>query len=370
MKRSPFSIKCLILTGLVAAQMTSSSAYAQVQRSVGTLTEAKFDATVQNLEARGFRGVIAIAPKDGKTFYAGFGDTATKSGKPNKDTLVDTGSITKTITAIAALTLVDDAKLSTADRLSDFFPDAPDDKASITLHQLLTHSAGFPGAVGDDHEGLSKDAFLERAMNVDLLFQPGSNYEYSNVGYSLVAAIIEQVSGKDYERFIREDVLGRRCNRDIGYESAYEPKRSLLTASGADIKTASWGGSSHWALIGNGGLVSSAKDMVCFRRAVIDGDIISPAAIQLAQTPMVREGEGAPSHYGYGMVVEDHPNFGRVYWHNGGNGHFLANWTHYADHGFIVFTASNSPDFDADLAGLAIAETLFDLKILPDLKTD
>lgn len=370
MKRAPFSIKCLVLTGLAAAHVSTSVAFGAPLRPDDPANTAKFEATVQKLEARGFHGVVAIAPTNGKVFYAGVGDAATQSGKPDKDTLVDIGSITKTMTAVAAMTLVDDGKLSVANRLSDFFPDVPEDKALITVHQLLTHSAGFPGAVGDDQEGLSKSAFLERAMNAELLFKPGSNYEYSNVGYSFVAAIIEQISGKGYEDYIREDVIGRRCDRAIGYETVYDPERSLLTQSGDNIASASWGGASHWALIGNGGLLSSAKDMICFRRTLLDGDIISPAAIELTQTPLVREGEGAPSHYGYGMVVEDHPNFGRIYWHNGGNGQFLANWTHYADHGFIVFTASNSPDFDADMAGLAIAETLFDLKILPDAETD
>ncbi len=366
MNRSPFSIKCLTVTAIALAQLAAVPANSGELRPNDPANQAKFDATVEKLSARGFQGVIAIAPKGGKVFYAGIGDAAATNGFPTKDTLVDIGSITKTITATAALKLVDDGKLSTADRLSDFFPNAPAGKASITVHQLLTHSAGFPAAVGGDDEGLSKDVFLERAMAADLLFKPGSKYEYSNVGYSLVAAIIETVSGKDYERYILENLIGRRCARDIGYESAFDAERSLLTQDGTDIPTASWGGASHWALIGNGGLVASAKDMICFRRTLLEGRFISPAAIELVQTPLMREGEGAPSHYGYGMVVEDHPNFGRIYWHNGGNEHFLANWTDYADHGFVVFTASNSPEFDADLAGLMIAETLFDLKIFPD----
>ena len=321
-----------------------------------------YERILTRLEARGFTGVIAISPNGGETFVAGVGDTASPSGKPDENTLVDSGSITKTVTATAALKLVDEGKLSTSDRLGKYFPAAPAEKAAITVHQLLTHSSGFPGAVGDDLEGLSKEDFIARAMAADLLFSPGSAYEYSNVGYSLIAAIIESISGETYEEYIRNEVLPGTGIATLGYESVYVRERSLLTEKSEDIATASWGGASHWALIGNGGLVTTAADMVRFRHAVKNGSLISNAAINLAQTPFIREGDGAPSHYGYGMVVEDNPKFGRIYWHNGGNEHFLANWTDYADHGLVVFTASNSKAFDADLAGLVIAEEMLGIK--------
>ena len=324
------------------------------------------DAIFEKLEDRGFQGLVAISDEHGEVVYSAIGTASLVNTHSAEEILIDIGSITKTLTATAILKLIDAGEISSSDRLSQFFSDLPEDKAEITVHQLLTHSAGFPGFLASDDSGLSKNDFLNRAFAVELMFNPGEGYAYSNVGYSLAAAIIEKVSGKSYEQYVREDLFEGERPSSVGYEAAFDPSRSLLTQSGKDIASFSWGGSSHWALIGNGGLVATAKDIIEFRQKYSAGEIVSNAAISLAQAPLVREGENAPSHYGYGMVVEDHPWFGRIYWHNGGNEQFSANWTHYVDAGYIVFTASNTPEFNADLAGLVIAESIFDRKILPD----
>ncbi len=337
------------------------------ENAVQASLDQKLAVAYKNLERRGFHGVIAVAPSGKDPIIRGFGGAATPAGIPDGTTFVDMGSITKTITATAALRLIDEGKLATSDRLSKYFPDAPADKAGITVHQLLTHSAGLPDAVASDEETITRGTFIIRAMAADLLFQPGSEYSYSNVGYSFVAAIIEDITGQSYERYVRDRLLAGHNLASIGYASTFDPRRSLLTRDGKNIREFSWGGDdAYWALIGNGGLTVTATDMIEFRRRLTAGALVSRAAVNLAQTPMVREGEDAPSHYGYGMVVEDHPEFGRIYWHNGGNTEFMANWTDYADRGVIVFTASNSPEFNADLASLTIAEALFGVKIFPD----
>ncbi|WDI31162.1 serine hydrolase [Hyphococcus flavus] len=318
----------------------------------------------------GFTGIVAVSVNGRPPLYAGFGDNAAADGRPDKDTLVDIGSITKTITGAAAMKLVDQGKLSMADRLSDFFPNTPEDKARITIHQLLTHSAGFTDAVGDDLEYLSKGDFMIRAMDSSLLFEPGSGYAYSNVGFSLAAAIIEKVAGKSYADFLKDDVLRQAGITKIGYDKTFDARRSLLTQDGRAIDDASWGGSAHWALFGNGGLVATAKDMIRFREAFVSGKVVSNAGIELAQAPLVREGEGVPSHYGYGLVIQDEPLLGRTYWHNGGNPHFTSNLTDYSDYGLVIFTASNNPDINADIAAMVITEMLFDVKIFQMDATD
>ncbi len=342
---------CLAFSPIAACAEDAGPAIDSGQRT------QRIEAAKTRLEEMDFKGVIAIAFEGEQPIYAGFGEGAA-NGTPNETTQLDSGSITKTFTAAAALKLIDEGKLQTSDRLEVFFPEAPADKAKITLHQLLTHSAGFLDAVGGDLDYLAKDEFLKRAFAAPLLFEPGSAYEYSNVGYSLVAAIIEQLSGKDYESYIREDLLGDLHIPDIGYEAVFDPDRSMVTADGETIDKASWGGRSHWALIGNGGMIVTAQDMISFRRAFTARKLHSNAAVNLAQTPMVREGEGAPTFTGYGMVVDDHPQFGRVYWHNGGNPHFISNWSDFADHGVIIFASSDGVDVNGDMAVEAIAAEL------------
>ena len=357
----------MTIIGLLAAAPACAQGDPEEAAAQSSDLSDKLAGAYENLEKRGFNGVVAIAAEGKTPVIRGFGASASAKGVPDGATLVDTGSITKSITAAAALRLIDEGKLATSDRLSKYFPDAPADKAGITVHQLLTHSAGLPGAVANDDEVVDRPTFIGRAFSADLLFEPGSDYSYSNVGYSLVAAIIEDINGAPYEHYIRDVLLADSDLPSIGYAGSFDPELSLLTRDGKTIREFSWGNRDpSWALIGNGGLTITAFDMIKWRRLFRSGELVSPAAVNLAQTPMVLEGEGAESHYGFGMVVEDHPDFGRIYWHNGGNPEFMANWTDYADRGIIVFTASNTPDFDADLAGLTIAEAIFNVKIFPD----
>ena len=321
------------------------------------LDDIQISKIAAHLEQKGFRGIVAIQT-DKTSYVVGIGDETTANGRANESTLVDIGSITKPITAAAILLLVEGQKLDLDDPLSMFFPNAPFDKSEITIHQLLTHSSGLPNIIGDDYEqNLTKDVFLKRAFRAKLKFKPGTSYNYSNTGYSLLAAIIEQITDISYEDYLRHELFKNAELTSIGYATAYHPEKSMLMETGEDIAAGSWGGQVNWALIGNGGLIATASDMISFQQKFNTGEILSPKSVQLAQSQHIRESP-MDSHYGYGTVVEDHPRFGRLYWHNGSNGKFHANLTTYADKNLIVFTASNTPTFNADKAAELIANTL------------
>ena len=98
--------------------------------------------------------------------------------------------------------------------------------------------------------------------------------------------------------------------------------------------------------------------MIDFQRRLSAGEIISPKSFTLMREAHMAEGGGMPSFYGYGIVVDNHPRFGNVYWHNGGSKYFSANLSDFTDQGLVVFTASNSVAFDADSAGSLIAKAL------------
>jgi CubicO group peptidase (beta-lactamase class C family) len=297
------------------------------------------------LDARGMSVSVALTHAGEPIRLREFGSLV-RDGIAADKALVDIGSITKTVTAIMAAKLIEQQKLSTEDTLEDVFGDeVPADKAGITLHQLLTHAAGFEEAVGEDFEPLEKTDFLERAFASPLVAAPGTAYNYSNVGYGLVAAIIEQRSGKRYEDYLREDVVASVGLKDLGYASVYDDARSLRTARGETIAHASWGGHEPgWNLIGNGGLVSTFEDMVRFREAVAAGQVINDELVALVQTPHIpettAEDPDASSFYGYGIVVDDVADIGRVYWHDGGNAVYSAVLADYADKGDIIFIAA------------------------------
>lgn len=299
------------------------------------------------VEETGFTGIMAIAIDGEEPAFRYFGEDPTNIDPARL--IVDSGSITKTVTAILILQLVAEGRLALTDELGDLFPGVPADKKSISVHQLLTHSTGFPAAIGRDDEVIERDAYVQRALATDLKHLPGTVYAYSNVGYSLLAAIAELKTGQPYDRLLEQKISPHLQGATIGYQNVSDSLPSLKTEDGTGLRDASWGGKKpYWNLIGNGGLLVSAQAMVNLNRALGRGHLISSQLLAQARTTHIREAPGVESFYGYGQVVQKHPELGRLFWHNGGNEHFMANWTDYPDSRLFLFAASNGKLVNAD----------------------
>lgn len=362
--RSAVSVCALWAVSACATTQTNPTNALTATDNVDAIV-ARLNQTLNAMEVDGLSGIVAVSKDGDLIFSSGYGAADAATGTPfTIDTQVDIGSITKTFTGMATAGLIANGVIAADDTLVDFFINVPDDKAAITVQHLLTHTAGFPDAIGDDFEPLDRDAFLTRAFDVQLISAPGERYVYSNVGFSVLAAIIETATGETYENHLIDTLLTPAGITDTGYARAYDTTRVEHDAHGRSLAQVSWGGPTpHWNLIGNGGIVSTARNMVAWRVAYGAGDIVSPSAVALSHTAYVREGPGAPSFYGYGLVVEDHPSFGRIYWHNGGNQHFTAHWRDYANNGLVVFAATNSAAFDADAVVAAVTGALFDVNV-------
>jgi CubicO group peptidase (beta-lactamase class C family) len=302
---------------------------------------------MQEAAGEGFTGAVLVARHGKVLLDEGYGFIAPGSQQAvTPETVFTTGSITKQFTAAAILVLEERGRLDVQDHITTYFSSVPADKQGITLHQLLTHTAGFPGAIGDDFERIRRDAFVERAMAKPLLFAPGSRYAYSNVGYSLLAAVVEMVSGEDYETFLRRNLFEPAGMTDTGYRlPAWEPAR---LAHGCTDAGDDWGtlvgralGKSGpgWNLVGNGGMHSTVHDMYKWHQALRGETILSAEAQERMYAKHADEGGG--SWYGYGWSIEETP-WGRLITHNGGNPYFFADLLRFdrADV-FIYYTSSS-----------------------------
>lgn len=258
-------------------------------------------------------------------------------------TQIDLLSLTKSLTAVSILKLVEEERLRPGDAIRRYLGGVPEDKAGITIHQLLTHSSGLRNSCGHDHDHLKRSELLQCAFDAPLLSHPGTKYEYSNVGYSLLAAIIEEISEMSFETYLLE-VVGKGLElRHTGYESAIDDARAIRSKRGQTLSSASWGGQKpHWNLIGNGGLVSTPDEFLRFRKALARGEIVSHDLLQLAQTAHVPEDATARTHYGYGVVVQDTESVGPLVWHNGGSGEFSSEWNEMKELDLIVFAAGHA----------------------------
>ncbi len=227
---------------------------------------ARIDAKMTEIERKGFSGLLLIKKGDGTLLEKGYGVADCKSRPVQLTDVFDVGSITKDFTAVAILKLQALNKLSLDDRLSKYFSEVPPDKAGITIEQLLRHSSGLPESLGEDENYVSREWLLAHAFAAPLLFKPGEGSQYSNVAYSMAAAIIEKVSGMRYENFMRDYLFVPSNMKNTGYFLPQWAKRKLACGM-RDGKR--WGSVADyfgpqepsWYLVGNGGTLSTGSDL-------------------------------------------------------------------------------------------------------------
>jgi CubicO group peptidase (beta-lactamase class C family) len=358
---------CVILIGCADATKKDSSNELLSQKMDSVLT-----ALVKN---NNFSGSVLVM-KDGEEILKkgyGFANREDKILYTPK-TISTVGSVTKQFTATAILKLEMMGKLSVNDALEKYFPDAPADKKNITLHQLLTHTAGLKPEIGDDYEPLTRDAFMKRAMETPLNAAPGERYDYSNVGFSILAAIVEMTGGMNYEQFLQKYLFEPAGMKYTGYVLPDWKQQTLATGyRGKEL----WGKSNekpwaadgpYWNLKGNGGILSNVEDMYLWHQALLTDNILNAAAKEKMYKRHVQEGPGADSYYGYGWAIMPTPRKTWLVTHNGGNGIFFCDMLRFLDEKVtIIFQTNASQRGQNDIAFL-LARMLFNPGFVPDIK--
>jgi CubicO group peptidase (beta-lactamase class C family) len=286
------------LTVVISATLVMATAcVAQPSRDgsasvVATPLGSKLDSALRRAAAEGFSGV-ALIEKDGDVILKkGYGMANRAEKIPmSPATVVQIGSNTKDFTAVAILQLMERGRLELSDSIGKYFPGVPADKRGITIRQLLNHRAGFPQHLGPDFDSVSREEEIRNALAAPLRFRPGEGRGYSNVGYSLLGAIIEQLSGKSYDEYIRDEILEPAGLRETGFLlPRFDDKRLAHGYSGDDDRGtmlakphASDG--PYWNLRANGGMLSTVGDMHRFYRVLAGETLLKPATRDLMFPP-------------------------------------------------------------------------------------
>jgi|WetSurMetagenome_2_1015567.scaffolds.fasta_scaffold22360_2 N-acyl-D-amino-acid deacylase len=296
-------------------------------------------------------GATIAVMKDGRLVYAagyGYADKARKE-KAVPENLFRIASVSKTITAIAILQLVQEGKLSLDERafeiLGDLHPPVgsePDPRLGlITVKDLLRHSGGWVTAEAGDPQFMSLQiaealgtpsppdvrSVIRYWMGQPLQFTPGTRYSYSNFGYNVLGRIIEKRTGMSYEDEVLSRVLlpaGVRRMK-IGAtlkeqradgEGAYhanpgEPLMDAVYPALGKVPEA-YGGWSHAVLDSHGGWIASAVDLLRFLR-VVEGSggqakLLDDGTLATMTQYQGLPGEGqSPAHYyALGWNVDSH----------------------------------------------------------------
>lgn len=277
-------------------------------------------------EAIGFSGAAAVQ-QGGKTLLnEGYGFADWHSGAPmTPDTVFDIGSVSKQFTAAAVLKLEEQARLRVEDPITRFFANVPADKRTITIHQLLTHSAGFPHDVRPALDTSTRDAMIEAALEGELKSAPGTRYSYSNTGYALLAAIVEIASGTTYENHLRRELWLPAGMRRTGWVLFDRSDATFATGYDATGATATpvphnWiEDGPTWGRRGPGAILSTMNELRRWATALRQGEILSEASLTKMLSPQIREDTDAPSYYGYGWAISASSDGSCVIFHNGSN---------------------------------------------------
>jgi CubicO group peptidase (beta-lactamase class C family) len=308
----------------------------------------KIDGYMQKAEANGYCGSVLAARGESIIVAKGYGLADRENQiKETADTVFSIGSITKQFTGAAILKLEMMGKLSVSDPISKYFGDVPADKNEITLHHLLTHTAGFEGALGDDYDPIGREEFIKLALGSKLLFKPGEKYQYSNVGFSLLGIIVELVSGQGYEDFLYEQLFKSAGMERTGYVRPGFAKSELAVGYQGGER---WGTAlarpwrpegPGWHLRANGGILSTVGDMHRWYLALKKDTILSAGAKKKYFTPYVKEYPEGNSYYGYGWVIQKTERGATLIWHNGGNGIYNAYMGFEPENDLVVVVSSN-----------------------------
>ena len=302
---------------------------------------------LSEIEQSGFAGVVLISSHGRPLLAEGYGLADRERGiRWTPGTVSTVGSITKQFTGAAILKLEERGQLSVGDSIAKHLDGVPLDKRAITVHHLLTHSSGIVDLKGlGDWDPIEREAFVRRVMAQPLASPPGEKYEYTNAGYSLLGAIVERLSDASYEQFLREHLFHPMGMYETGYVLPHWGDGRMAqgyrrgTRWGTVLERPLAADGPYWALRANGGIHTTAYDMLRWAEALTSGKALSPASMKKYWTPHISE--GGDTYYGYGWVVMEAPGGVDVITHNGGNGIHFADVAIAPESGLALFLQTN-----------------------------
>ncbi len=254
-----------------------------------------------------------LVSKDGRVIYnnaIGMADAINGvEMKPNQ--VFRIGSITKQFTAAAILQLVEQGKIRLDDPVSAYMQDLPEDKTSITIGELLTHTSGLGNQ--NEIEGWKdkvnlletkpaiRDSIFQMFLDAPLGFSAGTAYKYSNFGYYMLGAVIENVSGMGYQNYLTKHIFqplemhqtsyeyGSNRPTVVGHSSS---EGELIPAESLDMRIPFAGG----------GLLSTVQDLHIWNKAISRGKIIGSELLASAHAAH-QKADGKSIPYGYGWMI-------------------------------------------------------------------
>jgi len=304
----------------LALVLLAAAPYAGAQGAATAPGDARLDRIVaEAMHAQQIPAAAVAAMTGGRMVYSKAFGTADleNSVAATPATLFRTASIAKSITAVAAMTLVEAGRLDLDAPVQRYCAPFPEKQWPITTRELLSHTSGIrhylPGEPEYTHHyRWLADGFALFA-NDPLLFRPGSGYSYSTYGYTVAGCAIEGASGTRFADYVAAHVLGPAGMSHTFVDDALEivPHRARgYQLIDGTVKNSVLMDSSY--KIPGGGYVTSAEDLVRFAQALLEGRLLKAATLKEMWTATAVSGKDP---YGLGFAL---PEGGRFVLHTGG----------------------------------------------------
>jgi len=310
--------------------------------------EASVDALLNPLVERNLVSGSILIAKGGEVLLAkgyGFADREHRAAN-TAHTPFRLASLSKSVTAVAVLQLVDKGLLDLGCTLEAFIPGFAHGER-ITVEHLLAHRSGIPSDVYLDgfREKSAQSITLEDAIDwvrkeARPRFEPGARFDYSNSGYLLLTSIVEKASGLPFEQYLAGNVFNPAGMTCSGLDSAAlilagrargYSRTELGEVTNAAYRDPSFG----W---GYGALYSTVLDLLNFDRALMDGRLLSSASRRMMWT--ARSDTPWGNQYGLGWFVDDLDGNGVVI-ALGSTGGYVATLRHFPADDTVVVVLLN-----------------------------
>ncbi len=335
-----------------------------LKTSVDTIIDGPYDVEalefVANDMSEKLNGVMLVAVRDSVLLEYAYGELRLTGAPPRRDvpennritetTLFDLASISKQFTAVSVLQLCAQGKIHLDDTITQYFPTLP--YSGVTIRHLLTHTSGIPEYFKFKYTVYGTSAFVDNKHLIRVLaqqkypkiFDTGSNFEYVNTNYAILAELVSQVSGMPFEEYVHENLFkpaGMKNTRFFTEIVGIDPKHGktypAVSSKAEDVNVQplptdipiarGYRKLSTMArydrlngVLGDKGVYSNVEDMLRWANAVfVDYKILPKEWVDLATQ---RENQLADSTlpksiYGFGYRIEESPEHGKLVYHGG-----------------------------------------------------
>lgn len=311
-------------------------------------------------------GCAVGVSRNGEVLYErGYGLANLELGVPMTPASVfHVASVAKQFTAVSIVLLAQRGLLSIDDEVRRYITELPEHRGRLTIRHLLTHTGGLRDVFllrelaapradgGNPNHALVELIARQRGLN----FGPGSEFQYSNSGYILLATIVRRVSGASLREFAAANIfepLGMTHTHVHDDPALVVPNRAYGYALvEGDVRVAVR--ADPGGVVGNTGVFTTVGDLLRWERNFAEVRVGTPAWISAMQTPAPLT-SGATIPYGFGLAIGEHRGL-RTVGHGGNDPGYAAQVVRYPDRELAIAVLCNLESIDATTLAREVAE--------------